>query len=111
MNTDTTSERIRSLNDDMRRYLTDGTMFFSRGVAALPAADQAAIVDRVRTFEDFTPAADPYGEHDFGAFEHNSRKIFWKVDCYDRALRHGSPDPADPAVTRRVLTVMLAEEY
>ena len=34
--------------------------------------------------------------------------MFWKVDCYDRALRFASPDPADPAVTARVLTIMLA---
>ena len=66
---------------------------------------------RVRTYDDFAPANDPYGERNFGAFEHNGNRIIWKVDAYDRDLRYGSPDPADPHVTGRVLTIMLAGEY
>ena len=37
--------------------------------------------------------------------------IFFKIDYYDRALSGHSPDPADPAVTQRVITIMLATEY
>ena len=33
------------------------------------------------------------------------------IDAYDRNLRFGSPDPADPALTSRVMTIMLSEEY
>ena len=85
--------------------------FFTRGIAALPEADQAAILDRVRTFEEFTPDNDPYGEHDFGAFEYGGHHIFWKIDYYDAAMEFGSEDPADPYQTTRVLTVLLADEY
>jgi hypothetical protein len=36
---------------------------------------------------------------------------FGRIDYYDRATEMGSPDPADPAVTTRVLTFMLADQY
>jgi hypothetical protein len=36
---------------------------------------------------------------------------FWKIDSYDRNTEFGSPDPADPDVTTRVLTIMRADEY
>ena len=62
-------------------------------------------------FDDFSEDNDPWGEHDFGSFDHNGNTIFWKIDCYDREMKHGSPNPADAAVTQRVLTVLLAEEY
>ena len=52
-----------------------------------------------------------YEEHDFGSFEAEGEKIFFKIDYYDRTLTHHSPDPADPTVTERVITIMLADEY
>jgi hypothetical protein len=107
---DTTS-RVRELNDEARRYLTDGEILVSCGISDLPYEEQGAILEAVRTFEDFTPQNDPYGEHDFGAFERNGRRIFWKIECCDRETHFASPDPADPAVTRRIVNVMLAEEY
>ena len=84
MDSTTTRDRIRALNDDARRHLTDGRVYFTRGVAALPEEDQAAILDRVCAFDQFTPDNDPYGEHDFGTFEHNGERIFWKIDLYDK---------------------------
>jgi hypothetical protein len=68
-------------------------------------------MQRVTTFDDFTPDNDPYGEHDFGSFEADGHKVFFKIDYYDKALAYGSENPADPAVTERVLTIMLASEY
>jgi len=103
--------RVRALNDEIRRHFTDGRIVFSRGIATLPVADQAEILDRVRTFEEFTADNDPYTEHDFGAFEYGSQRICWKIDYYDAEMEFGSEDPADPSNTTRVLTIMLAEEY
>jgi len=32
-------------------------------------------------------------------------------DAYDQNFEYGSPNPADPTVTNRVLTILLASEY
>lgn len=66
---------------------------------------------RVATFCEFNEDNDPKHEHDFGSFTVSGRKFFWKIDAYDAEMRFGSPDPADPDKTMRVLTIMLAEEY
>jgi hypothetical protein len=67
--------------------------------------------EQVAAFDDFCHANDPYEEHDFGLFEVEGETIFFKIDYFDRTLTHHSPDPADPAVTERVITIMLADEY
>jgi len=81
------------------------------GIAALGQEDVERIVQTVAVFDDFCHANDPYEEHDFGSFEAEGEKIFFKIDYFDRTLTYHSPDPADPTVTERVITIMLAEEY
>jgi hypothetical protein len=85
--------------------------FVSAGVAALGSGFLAAAVDATCNFADFTADNDPYGEHDFGAFEMDGQRVFWKIDYYDQTITAGSPDAADPSLTKRVLTIMLASEY
>ena len=99
------------LNDAFRQSFTGGRVMLTAGVGALPDPIRAAVLAAVRAFDRFDADNDPYGEHDFGAVTVGGHRVFWKIDAYDRALRLASPDPADPAVTVRVLTVMLAEEY
>ena len=50
---------------------------------------------KVATFDAFTPDNDPYGERNFGAFNHNGQRIFG-IDYYDTMLAGGSEDPTDP---------------
>jgi len=108
---DSKTARSRALNDALRQTLTGGRAVITPGVAALGEAAVARIIQTIAVCDDFCQANDPYGEHDFGAFEAEGHTIFFKIDYFDTALTCHSPDPADPAVTERVLTIMLAEEY
>jgi hypothetical protein len=105
------TEAIRTLNDALRTTFEGGRVLVTQGVRALPLEVNAAALSAVQAFDAFTPENDPYGEHDFGSFELQGARIMWKIDYYDPSLTGGSEDPADPEVTTRVLTIMLAEEY
>ncbi|MBD8686000.1 MULTISPECIES: DUF3768 domain-containing protein [unclassified Rhizobium] len=102
---------IRHKNDAFRTSLVGGRVVLTQGVNALAEHDRRTVLKSVQAFADFSPSNDPFGEHDFGAVTVNDTVFFWKIDYYDRDLQNGSPDPADDAVTCRVLTVMRAEEY
>lgn len=104
-------KRICALNDAFRARFEGGSVLLTAGVEALPSDVRAMAIRTVATFSDFNFDNDPHGEHDFGAFEIAGRKLFWKIDYYDRSLKYGSEDPSDPDQTTRVLTIMLAEEY
>lgn len=105
-------KRIRRLNDALRKGdVQHGGLMITPGVQALGDEIVARIVSKVAEFEDFSEDNDPHNEHDFGAFDFESQKIFWKIDYFDRDLKWHSPDAANPEVTQRVLTVMLASEY
>lgn len=121
------SERIARLNDRARQAMGLACIAVAtEGFRALPEADQSRVRELVETFDTFTPDNNPHGERDFGVIYKDGdgrwstsypsvgkvvEKVFWKIDAYDRDLRFGSEDPANPAVTRRVLTIMLASEY
>lgn len=109
--------KIRALNDQLRQTFKGGKIAVTPGVLAL--GDLPTILQQLRDFSAFDQGNDPHQEHDFGAFNYKGRPhivgegplIFFKLDYYDKELMMGSPNPAIPEVTSRVLTIMLAEEY
>lgn len=106
-----TTNRIRALNDELRRNLPNGHAVMTTGVAALGAEAVTRIVKTIAVYDDFCHANDPHEEHDFGSFEADGAVIFFKIDYFDKNLTYHSPDPSDTSVTERVITIMLAEEY
>ena len=81
---------IKTLNDNFRKTFIGGRVMLTAGIRAKTQDEIAEILEKVRSFDNFTTANDPYGEHDFGSFEYMSE------------------NPADPTITNRVLTIMLA---
>ena len=102
-------ERIRALNDNLRRLHRGGRVPITPGIQALDERTIRRIDVAIADFAAFDN--DPQGEHDFGRVEVDGETVVWKIDCYDRNLEGASEDAADPAVTRRVLTIMLSDEY
>ncbi|WP_245710820.1 DUF3768 domain-containing protein [Citreimonas salinaria] len=99
------------MNDAFRRTFAGGLVMTTQGVRDLPNDRQRQLLQALRSFNEFSEDNDPYGEHDFGAVTVGDDRFFWKIDYYDTDLAGHSPDATDPAVTRRVMTLMRADEY
>jgi hypothetical protein len=92
----TQTDRIRTLNDELCRNLSEGTAVMTCGVAALGPEAVARIVTTIEVYDDFCHANDPYEEHDFGSFETDGHTIFFRIDYFDPTLTADSHDPSDP---------------
>jgi hypothetical protein len=103
--------RIRALNDAFRRTGQGGRLYVTPGIQNLGLVPVATLFQLVARYDAFSEDNDPYAEHDFGSLKFQGQTIFWKIDYYDTTLSAGSPDPSDPSVTTRVLTILLAQEY
>ena len=105
------TERIRVLNDRFRRSGLGGDILITPGIRELGEAGMREVASKVMSFDQFDSGNDPHGEHDFGAFDQDGQRIFWKIDYYGPDMMSGSEDPSSTEATRRVLTIMLASEY
>ncbi len=119
---------IAQLNDQMRKGFENheaydlGKFYYTQGVEYKIASMRDSDPDNALTkyhqfrktiadFDDFTEDNDPYGERDFGKVKTNIGDVYFKIDYFDTDYNMGAQDPSDPETCRRVMTIMLPEEY
>jgi len=99
-----TKKEIAERNDALRasipRIAPPNLLVMTGGISSLAVEHVDVIMEKVKTFDDFSKDNDPHKEHDFGAFTFHNSKVMWKIDDY-----------AGHDGFELVLTVMLAEEY
>ena len=109
---ETRTQTIRRLNDELRKgRAPNGKIVITSGIQALGAIAVAGLVQSIAAFDLFNADNDPHSEHDFGAVDFSGDRVFWKIDYYDQSMECGSEGPANPDITTRVMTIMMAEEY
>ncbi len=102
---------VAELNDEFRKSFSGGTVYITSGVQGLGSEVIDQTFAAVKAFDAFTLDNDPYHAHDFDCLTIDRHTPFWKIDYYDRSLKFASEDPTDTKTTKRVPTVLLAEEY
>lgn len=105
------AEVIARLNDQLRKTGSGGTVVVTQNVSRITGFDTAKLMAALAAYSDFDAGNDPHGERDFGCVTMWGYDLIWKIDYYDKELEYGSDDPADPTLTHRVLTVMLAGDW
>ena len=103
---------IRELNDKLRQNDAGGKVLISGGLSQEDSELINRVREAVRTAKIETgDGNDPHGEHDFGSVEVSGERYFWKIDYYNLDMSAGSEDASDESQTKRLLTIMRAEDY
>ena len=105
----------RESNDGFRRTLHGSFLSLSAGILGLGGEAQSAVLEAVRTLDDFDDADDPLDAHDIGdveisASDHSGQLhrmlIFFRVAELPDSNTSPCTEPS-----QRMLTVMLADEW
>ena len=95
-------------NDALRCRGEGGRILITSGIAALGTVAVNEILIAVAAFDDFSADNDPWNEHDCAALTVDGVRVIWKIDLYEEAeVKDANAEP----VVKRVLTIMLADEY
>lgn len=105
------TDRIRQLNDQVRMLKTNGDIHWAGDLAQEEFDLRMKVLEAVASFNAFNEGDDPHGEHDFGKVTVDGQEFYFKIDYYDPTMKFGSDDPADPAKTVRVMTLMHTRDY
>src|ERR1700680_3855814 len=83
-----TNDKIKLLNDafrlDPQRW---GRLMITSGLQAMGTAFVEKAILAARTFDGFTSANDPHGEHDFASFVIDGTACYFKIDYYDKTMQ------------------------
>ena len=115
-NTPSRTARIARLNDDARLGLDRRAriLFTSNCLETFRPTPEIHLAfvqaELLKAFRHCEFAADS-PEHDFASILHRERKVWMKIDYYDLTCDYGSEDPANAAITTRVITILLPEDY
>lgn len=101
-------DTIRALNDAARSTFTGCLVVLTPTFEKLPLTTKTHLLKSVREFTDFDEVRDT--EHRFGVINYQGQEYFFHMAYQDLTLQVHSPDPANPRVTRRVLTVGVSSE-
>lgn len=111
-------EQIALLNDRVRLGLDPkARIVVTRNcldqLAEAPGAPEEGFALQAMLFAAFRDCtfSEDSPERDFAAITFLDRKVWFKIDYYAPGLEFGSEDPADPAQTVRVMTILLPDDY
>lgn len=119
LTTSMTTMAIAQQNDQFRKAIIagrdpltpKGRVVVTAAVAAKGTDFELAAASAVAEDTTFTEDNDPHGDRTFGTVEVKGEPVWWKIDLYDEAYEWGAPDPANKALTRRVLTILFPSDY
>jgi hypothetical protein len=63
----------------------DAAQNASSATRASARSSKTLRAEQVAAFDSFNEDNDPHREHDFGSFDYDGQRIFWRIDYYDRA--------------------------
>jgi hypothetical protein len=102
------AERIRALDDQLRKNPTADVAIMTPGIAALGQEAADRIMKTITAMADICHDYEPDEDQHIGSFPSEGRLISFKIDHYERPAR--SPERDGQSDRVRVITVMLAEE-